>query len=271
MGTRISHTTCAAKAKACLAKAVPIPGWPLLNMGAAALGSKSDFDLLQNAIDYLSCKAKAKMTFTDEEKAFLKHIFESLWLGGELKGYTEAAQLADHYVNGKGVRLKIDAAVYQTSVIVNDTSAAIKDYVRQLIVKRANVAIVRSSDPGFLYSRQSRRVCRTSGRDVNKQGYLLSDGNLLTEQSNSRLKNANNRFILVAQNTQMGGQTVVTRWRVDDKYVFEPFERADLTTNIPLSTSKVLKLPDGLSQYMCVQKIASEFDYWAEWTETWNA
>jgi hypothetical protein len=69
----------------------------------------------------------------------------------------------------------------------------------------------------------------------------------------------------------MGGKTVFTRWRVDDEYVFEPFERADFTTNIPLSTSQVLKLPDGLSHYMCVLKIASEFDYWAEWTETWNA
>ena len=265
-----STSTYGAKARACLARAAPIPGWPLLHMGAAALGSKSDFDLLQNAIDYLTCKAKAKMTFTDEEKSFLKNIFEDLWWGGEVKSYPEAAQLANHYVNGKGAALKIDAALYQTSVIVKDTSEAIKNYVRELIGKNANVAIVRSSDLGFLNSPQCRRVSRGSGRDVNRQGYVLGDGNLLTEQSNSRLKNANNRFVLVAQNIKLGTKTVSTRWRVDDKYVFEPFERADFITNIPLSSFQILKLPDGLSHYMCVLKIASEFDYWAEWTENWN-
>jgi hypothetical protein len=239
-------------------------------MGAAALGSKSDFDLLQNAIDYLTCKAKAKMTFTDEEKDFLKNIFEDLWWGGEIKGYPEAAQLADHYVNGKGAKLEIDSGVYQTSVIVKDTADVIKDYVRHLIVRNLYFAIVRSSDISFLHSPQCRRVSRASGRDVDRQGYVLGDGNLLTEQSNSRLKNANNRFVLVAQNAKIGAKTVSTRWRVDDKYVFEPFERAAFITNIPLSSSQVLKVPDGLSHYMCVLKIANEFDYWAEWAETWN-
>jgi hypothetical protein len=265
----LSTSTHVAKAKACLAKAVPIPSLPLLNMGAAALGFKSDFDLLQNAIDYLTCKAKAKMIFTDEEKSFLQSIFEDLWLGGEVKGYPEAAQLADHYVNGNGVALRIDAAVYRTSVIVKDTSEAIKSYVRQLISKNANFAIVRSSDLGFLHSSQCRAVSRRSGRDLNKQGYVLDDGNLLTEQGNSRLKNANNRFVLMAQNTKLGAKAVSSRWRVDDKYAFESFER-DLITNIKLSSSQVLKLPDGLSHYMCVLKVASEFNYWAEWTENWN-
>jgi len=265
-----SSKTCAAKARECLAKAAPIPGWPLLHMGGAAFGSKSDFDLLQNAIDYLTCKAKAKMTFTDEEKGFLKNIFEDLWWGGQFEGYPEAANLANHYVNGKGAKLKIDAAVYQTSVIVKDTSEAIKDYVRQLFLKHANFAIVRSSDSGFLNSPQCRRVSRASGRDVQRQGYILDNGNLLTEQSNSRLKNANNRFVLAAQNTKVGATTVSTRWRVDDKYEFAPFEPADFYTAIPLSSSQVLKLPDGLSHYMIVLKIASVFDYWAEWSETWN-
>lgn len=267
--TGLSINTHGAKAKACLAKAVPIPGSPLVHMAAAAFGVKSEFDLLQNAVDYLTCKGQAKMPFTEDEKSFLKSIFEDLWWGGEAKGYPEAAELADHYVNGKGAALKIDAAVYQTSVIVKDTSEAIKNYVRVLIGKNANFALVRSSDVSFLHSPQCKPVSRRAGRDANKQGYVLDDGNLLTEQSNSRLKNANNRFILVAQSTKAGGTAVLTRWRVDDRYVFEPFEKG-FVTNIPLSGSQVLKLPDGLSHYMCALKIASEFDYWAEWVENWN-
>jgi hypothetical protein len=229
--------TSAAKAKTCLDKAAPIPGWTLYHMGRAAMGSKSDFDLLQNAIDYLTCKGKAGLTFTDEEKEFLKSLFEDLWWGGEAMGYPEAAQLADHYVNGNGEKLQIDGAVYQSSVIVKDTSEAIKDYIRHLIARKAGTALVRSSDPGFLHSAQGRRVSSTSGRDVNRQGYVLRDGNLLTEQSNSRLKNCNNRFILAAYNARLG-TAVTTRWRVDDSYVFQSFQQSDFYTNIPLSSTK---------------------------------
>jgi len=259
------------KAKACLAKATPIPGHPLFNMTKVALlHSQSDFDLLQNAIDYLACKAKAKMDFTDEEKTFLKDVFTDLSLGGTMKGYPEAAKLISHYVNGKGERFQIDAAVYRNSVIVKDTSEAVKDYVRQLIAQKKYFLIVNSSDRTFLMSRQAHRVARIAGRDVQRQGYLLDDGNLLAEQSNARLKNANNRFILVARNTLRDSKTVSTRWSVDDRYKFEPFEKSDFYTNIPFSDSQVLKILDGLSQYMTKLKIADEFDYWAAWTEAWN-
>lgn len=238
-------------------------------MGLAALGSKSDFLLLQDAIEYLTCKAKMKMPFTGDEKAFLKKIFEDLWWGGEAKGYSEAAQLADHYVNGGGKSLKIDAGVYQSSVVVKDTCEAIKAYVRHLIARKHPFATVRSSDPGFLHSPQGQHVSRGSGRNINSQGYVLSDGNLLTEQSNARLKNANNRFILVAKNMRLG-LTISTTWRVDDGYAFQSFGTASFYTNIPLSSTQILKLPDGLAQYMTTLGIASEFDYWSEWTESWH-
>jgi len=144
-----SSTAAAAKAKECLAKAVPVPGWPLYNIGKVALlDSKSDFDLLQNAIDYLTCKAKVKMTFTDEEKTFLKDFYSDLALGGKYYlGYSEAGIFLQHYLDGSGTRMKIDAAMYQTSVIVKDTSEAIKDYVRDQIAKKVNLLIVRTTDP----------------------------------------------------------------------------------------------------------------------------
>jgi hypothetical protein len=103
----------------------------------ALFNSKSDFDLLQNAIDYLTCKARLKMAFTDEERGFLKAIYEDFAVGGRVKGYPEAAELIDHYVDGKGAKLQIDETVYQTSVIVQDTSEAIKHYIRQQIAQRA--------------------------------------------------------------------------------------------------------------------------------------
>jgi hypothetical protein len=180
------------------------------------------------------------------------------------------AQLANHYVNGGGAKLTIDAGVYQTSVVVKDTSEAIKDYICYLAGKHMSFAMVRSSDPGFLHSSQARLVSSASGRNVQRQGYVLKDGNLLTEQDNSRLKNANNRFILAAQNAKLAEKVVFTLWSVDDTYTFQPFEKSDFYTNIPLSSTQVLKLPDGLSQYMTVLGIADEFAYTASWAEMWN-
>lgn len=169
-----------------------------------------------------------------------------------------------------GAKLKIDASVYQTSVIVRDSCDAIKDYIRQLIANKAAFATVRSSDPGFLHSPPGKRVSRAAHRSVDRQGYVLPDGNLLSEQDNARLKNTNNRFILAAQNAKLNERAFFTSWSVDDEYTFEPFDRSDFYTNIPLSGTNVLKLPDGLSQYMVVLGIAGEFAYVANWTENWN-
>lgn len=59
------------------------------------------------------------------------------------------------------------------------------------------------------------------------------------------------------------------RWRVDSVYDFEPFERKDYVTRLPIG-EWVLNLPDGLSQYMTVLGAAKAFDYYAEWHETWS-
>src|SRR5690349_23817092 len=139
----ITRDVLAGKAKKCVAGAVPLPGAPLWNMGKAAVGSQTDFDALQSAVDYLTCKAKARAPFTKDDKEFLVDIFEALWWGGHAKGLPEAAALADHYVNGKGKLLKIDAEVYRSSVIVRDTCAALKVYVRAQLTGGSNVSKVR--------------------------------------------------------------------------------------------------------------------------------
>src|SRR5215470_5139965 len=155
------------RARQCLANAVPIPGWPLVDLiRAAAFNSQSAFELLQNAIDYLTCKAKANTQFTDEEKAFLRAFYSDLSRGGEwYMGFPEAAALMWHYIGNSGSRFQINEAVYQTSVIVRDTSEAIKDYRREQIAKKLNFDIVRHTDRTFLSSPQAHRVSQAVGRD----------------------------------------------------------------------------------------------------------
>jgi hypothetical protein len=267
----MTKQTLSEKAKKCLAGAVPIPGAPLWRMGKAALGSRTDYEALQGAIDCLTCKAKARAAFTTDDKEFLVEIFEALWWGGHAKRLPEAAALANHYVNGKGKPLKVDEEVYRSSVIVRDTCVALKAHVRKQLAGRRDIGMVRSSDPGFIYSPGGRQLARGPLRSVQRQGYIRPEGILVAEQGNLRLKNADNRFALVAYTTILDSGELHTRWRVDSRYDFEPFDKADYVTNIPLSDSQVLKLPDGLSQYMTVLKIAEEFPYFAEWIERWNA
>jgi len=113
----------------CSTLEVGIPMSPVWEMIRASKGSKKNFDRLQKTIDYLTCKAKSKLIFTSDEKEYLKEIFEALWWGGKAKGLPEAAELANHYVNGDGKRLRIESNLYVSSVIVKDTMEAIKQYI----------------------------------------------------------------------------------------------------------------------------------------------
>lgn len=266
--TTISATN---KAMQCLAQAVPIPGAPLWSMGRAAMGSQSEFDAMQGAIDYLTCKAKVQSAFSATEREFLVEVFEAFRWGGEFRQLPEAAALANHYVHGQGKTLRIDAAVYEKSAIVRDTVIGIKALVRDRLAAKREVAQLRSTDAAFVHSVHGRALFKHGGRNVDTQGYLIDGGVLLAEQSNSRLKTADNRFVLAASTSVLPEGRMLTRWRVDSKYDFEPFSKASYYTNIPLSAGRALKLPDGLSHYMTVLGIAAEFNYWAEWNDHWNA
>ncbi len=101
------------KAQACLEQAVEAPGAPLFHMGKIAVfNSKSSFDLLQDTINYLTCKAQVKMTFNDAENEFLIELYESFWWGGHMKGMPEAAKLANHYVHGNGQSMSMNSTPY---------------------------------------------------------------------------------------------------------------------------------------------------------------
>jgi hypothetical protein len=264
-------TSLSQKAQQCLALATEVPGYPLWHMGKATLGSRSSFELIQKAIDYLSCKARAKLKFEPNERDFLKSLFEALWWGGKALGYSEAATLANHYVNGAGQPLKINDEVYRTAVIVKDTSAAMKDYIRSVHKKTGKTPpALQSDDAGWRRSAQFKALGRQSGRSQQTQGIVLPEGALQTEQANVRLQRADNRFYLKSFHSPLDAQNMNTRWRVDSVYDFEPFEKKDYITHVPLAEGMVLQLPDGLSHYMTVLGVAQAFDYHAQWHENWT-
>lgn len=262
------------------------PTWHMGQVAAAAklnaLGDKVGYGaitsgddnlaLLQGAIDYLTAKAKLKQAFDDDEKEFLKEIYEALWWGGQGKGYPEAAKLADAYVNGDGTDVEIDAKVYSTSAIVQAAQAVMRRAIAELLPKAGKDTglSLKSTDSRLQKRPDYRALFRGGKRKVNEDGWLLDNGILLAEQNNKRLKNADNRFALSSVSQRSGTDAITTKWRVDSLYDFESFERADHVTHVPLAANAVLKLPDGLSHYMVGQKIAKEFNYHAEWSETWQ-
>lgn len=259
------------KAEQCLAKAVDIPGAPLWHLGLAAkLGARTSFDKTQKAIDYLACRAKARLPIDPDGQRFLKELYEAFWWGGHYRGYKEAAALANHYVHGNGTELRIDESVYKSSIIVSDTCAAMKVFIRDVWKQQQKVQpMLSSSDPTFRHSAAARVLARHSGRSQRKQGHLLPEGTLLAEQDNARLQKTDNRFYLKAYLLPLPDHSVHTRWRVDSIYDFEPFEKADHMTEISLTADLVILLPDGLSQWMAANGIAKTFAYYAQWHETW--
>ncbi len=258
------------QANICLENRDDIPTAPLWHMGKVAkFNSEDSFRLLQNTIDYLECKARQNKDFTKEEKVFMKKIFECFWWGGQYHGYKEAAKLADHYVNGNGKKLKINEDVYRTSVIVNDTCSAIKNYLRARNENNKFISTITTANQDFINSKYA-ALLKSGKRNVSTQGYMLNNGCLLAEQNNQRLKNADNRFYLHASTIKAAGYFTTT-WRVESIYDFEPFaSNKDYVTHIPLSGSYTLKIPDGLSHYLTTINVARNFDYYAEWTEKWK-
>ncbi|MBT0962809.1 hypothetical protein [Denitromonas iodatirespirans] len=252
----------------CLEDRDNIPGAPLWQMGKVRLlQSQASFDLIQNTVDYLACKGQSGRPFTDDEKEFMTELFEALWWGGTIRGYAEAARLADHYVNGRGQSIKIGSTVYQTSVIVKDTMIALKAYIKEQVTKKRSFTPLKSSDAGFLQTAQARSL--QHGRNFQSKGRLLPNGCLLAEQSNQRLKNTDNRFFLSVSTVRNANGLFFSTWKVESLYDFEPFS-AGHVTNIPLADGFVLKLPDGLSQHLTTIGVAQDFAYAATWTEWWE-
>ena len=229
----------------------------------------SDLKSLQDAIDYLTCKAKVKMDFTADEKEFLKELYEAFWWGGMYKGYREAAQLANHYVNGEGNGksnpFRIDAEVYKTSKIVIATMAAMKKYISENHKNNKPFFEIRCDNVNFRSKTYAKPLMKMNYRT---EGKMKPSGVLEAAQENHRLHKTDGHFYLQALSVIVPGKGFKTTWRVDSLYDFEPFERHDYYTHIPLGKDKLV-LSDGLSEYMTKIGVAKAFWYRAEWIEWW--
>lgn len=264
----------ATSAQHCLAEQVPIPGMPMVNLGMGALlGSEERVDAVQAAIDYLNCKGKADMTFTDSEKTFMRELFESFEWGGRLRGRPEAAQLAGHYVSGHGAAVEINSQVYERSVVVSDTTEAMQAHIRDLADNGAAFESLSTSDSSFRQSEHIRDVMRINGsRDIATEGYVQSDGLVFAEQGNERLQNADNRFFIESSTVRTSNGGFETTYTVSNVYDFEPYSKGDKYTELWLNEEGLsVRIPDGLSEYMdSGLNIAKVFDYHAQWTVSWR-
>jgi len=163
-------------AQTCQAQAVKIPESPLYHMGKMGLGiggeegRKKSASILQDTIDYLTCKAKAKLSFNKDEKEFLIELYKAFAWGAAMKAY-----IKDLDTN----RLPFH------------------------ILKTNNPSFRRSA-----HFRPLMKI--NNSRNDHTQGYVLSNGAVHAEQNNRRLKNADNRFIIQAmtRKTQHGFTTV---------------------------------------------------------------
>jgi len=256
------------KAEACLAKKVDIPISPLWHMGKAAkFGSDTNLKTVQEAIDYLTCKAKAKTEFNADDKEFLKELYEAFWWGGNYSGLKEAATLANHYVNGNGVSLRINPEVYQTSKIVVATMGAMKNFISDKKAKGKKLTKLRCDQVEF---RQGKYSAALKRMNYMTEGKMKPSGVLEAAQQNHRLHKTDGHFYLNSFNVALNSSTIKTTWSINSIYDFEPFEKKDYYTEIPLGDFKLI-LPDGLSEYMTRIGVAKVFNYFAEWQEMWNA
>ena len=258
------------KAEICLAKKTEMPMSPLFNMANVAKRNVTgDLKSLQDAIDYLTCKAKSKLEFNDDEKEYLKEIYEAFWWGGKYKGYSEAAQLANYYVNGAGngpeSPLIIDSEVYQTSKIVIATMDALKKFI---VEQRKDSKPFFSLKCDNLVFRSKSYAKKLTTMNYRTEGKMKSNGVLEAAQENQRLHKTDGHFYLKAISTVIPNVGIKTIWRIDSLYDFEPFEKHDYYTHLPLG-KHTLVLSDGLSEYMTKIGVAKAFWYRAEWSEIW--
>jgi len=259
------------QAQTCLAKKADMPMSPLFNMAnVAKRNATGDLKYLQDAIDFLTCKAKAKMEFNEDDKEFLKELYEAFWWGGQYKNYKEAAQLANHYVNGDGNSksnpLRINHDVYKTSKIVIATMGAMKKFILEKKNSKKTYYKFRCDSAEFRSKPYAKPLMKMNYRT---EGKMKSSGVLEAAQENQRLHKTDGHFYLQALSVLLPNKQIKTTWRVDSLYDFEPFEKHDYYTHIPLGQHKLI-VSDGLSEYMTKIGVAKTFWYGAEWHEIWK-
>lgn len=204
-----------------------------------------DFSEIQRKVDLLEEKAIEKQEFTDEEKEFLKDLYNSLVFGGRLLGYKEAANMLEHYLNASGTPLRINEGIYLENKKVEQAMQKIKIRIKADILKKAV-----------------------------KHNYT-SDTIVVEHKKNPRLFYFSNVFALQAKPIKIEKNYYIIKWKVELKAHFPSYSeqqqrysdykyfRTPFTTN---SQGETFNIDDGLSHYLTRLGLAKEFIYYAEWT-----
>lgn len=170
---------------------------------------------------------------------------------GRLYGYKEAAKYTEE------APYKIKSEVYTTSKIVQYAESELKKIIADDF-RDGNVSVGKRYDS---------RILKPTNRDSGTEGNVQSNGNLIVEQNNQRLKNTDRRFLLQVKILEISGNDIKLLWYVLSLWDFDPYEKADHITELPINKKKeyVLRIPDGLSQYLTKVDRAAEFHHTAEW------
>lgn len=211
---------------------------------------KGSFAWAQARIEIITEKAAVNEhggRISAAEKAFLWTLYHAIGAAGRAKGMPEASKLIWTYVRiippliGKQNAIDIGSEIYETSPTVQ------REMSRQIDKARSQL---NGKPEGFTFSQSSSK--------------------LMAEQSNLRMKYADNRFIMTSTSVVGSGVNRIV-FRVDNRYDFERFAsgkhwRANSKYTIFPYQDQQLKIYDGLSWYLTQIGLAEEFDYYAEWT-----
>jgi hypothetical protein len=220
----------------------------------------------QEIINIAQEKAKAGKALTAEEQKALQGVYGLISLGGSLMGYPEASKLLDIYLNpkeaakyGERTPYKLNPNVYQESVIVQYAMEEMK----RIIAEDYSDGTI--DNPSIT----SNVLSPTPKRNSNTEGRILDDRKLIAEQDNLRLKNTDHRFPLQADIQVKKNGNITITWSVLSNYNFAPYPDTKYTL-LPFSKDRgqVLKLDDGLSQYLTKIGMATEFHHKAQWKES---
>ncbi len=247
-----------------------------------------DIEDIQERLNLLTEKARNSESFNESEKEFMVDFNRSLARGGKFKwleglkdgvfspekGLWEAAALTERYVDQShlGETLIIDSEIYETSTIVNYAMDKMKEMMVLDIEKSGSIRSGGEFSSKDVFS-------KVWLGDVDKYGMILKDGALLAEQSNARLKYANNRFELKSSSQiildDSGVIEIETTWGVVDNWDFESFAEqkaagVNYVTELPVRGGQKIEFHDGLSAYLTEIGVAKEFEYKSEWKETWK-
>lgn len=255
--------------------------------------------LLQEVVNHLAEKARQEMLFTSAEKTFLVALLESPWWGGGNNGFNESklflnpngdvalaeqtisdspsvrniedlmqlslAKMIRHYLSGEGQLYALDLSVYRNSLIVKDAINALKNYIREQFAYNKPAVFLATDDMNFLKSSHAGKI-EKNRLQTNTKGFIFTDGTLLLEQKDPRLRNIANRFKITAM-THPSGSALMSQWRIEGRYDFEPFTGNQEVMELSLTEDLRLQIPSGLCHHMASLGLACPFDYFASWSE----